>query len=93
MVSSDSVPSVTRLITVSAVNPLVPLAIARIESGLTGTCHRRSAEADGPVDRRAAAPVDADEAGERGLGGDGLEGGEPVGVRGHRGSVRDGVTR
>ena len=43
MVSSDSVPSVTRLITVSAVNPLVPLAIARIESGLTGTCHRRSA--------------------------------------------------
>ena len=43
MVSSDSVPSVTRLITASAVNPLVPLAIARIESGRTGTCHRRSA--------------------------------------------------
>ena len=43
MVSSDSVPSVTRLITVSAVNPLAPLAIARIESGLTGICHRRSA--------------------------------------------------
>ena len=43
VVSSDSVPSTTRLIIASAVNPLVPLASARIESGLTGTCHRRSA--------------------------------------------------
>ena len=90
MVSSDSVPSVTRLITVSAVNPLAPLAIARIESGLTGTCHRRSARPTARSTGGRPAPVNADEAGERGLGGDGFEGGEPVGFRDHRGSVRDG---
>ena len=93
MVSSDSVPSATRLITVSAVNPLAPLAIARIESGLTGTCHRRSARPMARSMGGSPGPVDADEAGERGLGGDGFEGGDPVGIRDHGGSVRDAVTR